>query len=185
MSKFLLCSFILLALAPLASADDIIQILTVDLQMNDCGSYCYSDPGNFNGSPATAMANFALIDEPWMFNTGTGNALSWVYTGYSYDATFGYGGSFYMNGPEGLTFTGVVTSGTAFFVFNAWDVHVTYFGQWSNGLYGDGIADVLIQNGGVSSLATLKSQIAPEPSSFVLLVSGIVGLWGWGRKLMQ
>jgi hypothetical protein len=185
MSRLLFCSLIILALAHLASADNVNQLLTVDLQM-DCsgGSACYSDPGAY-GSPATAWADFTLVGDPWAFNTTTANALSWVYVGDSYFATFGYGGVFDMSGPEGFTFTGVVTSGTAEFTFNSWDVHVTYFGQWSNGLYGDGIADVHIGNGGVETMASLTSQIAPEPSSFVLLGTGILGLWRWGRRLTQ
>ena len=186
MSKLLFCCLIILTLTPLASADNINQILTVNLQMSDCArdNYCWSDPGGYGG-PATASADFSLIGEPWEFNTSTGNALSWQFVGDSYYATFGYGGLFDMNGPDGLTFTGVVTSGTAMFVFDSWDVHVAYFGQWSDGLYGDGIVDLQIGNGGVEGFASLNSQIVPEPSSFVLLVSGILGLWAWGRKLMQ
>jgi hypothetical protein len=55
-------------------------------------------------------------------------------------------------------------------------VHVTYFGQWSNGLYADGFADVQITEDGRDGTAELRSQIAPEPSSFLLLGTGIAGL---------
>ena len=186
MSKLPVWSLLFLAFAQVASADNIYQILNVNLQMNDCASsnYCWSDPGA-SGGPATAWSDFSLIGQPWAFNATTGNALSWHYVFDSYYAVFGYGGVFDMDGPANLTFTGVVTSGIAEFTFNSWEVQLNYIGQWSNGLYADGIADVQIANGGVEGTASLKSQVVPEPSSLTLLGTGILGLWGRGRKLMQ
>jgi hypothetical protein len=143
MSKLLLCCVFLLACVSLASADNIRQILTVNLNEGQCANdnFCASDPGG-GGSPATASADFQPSMEPWIFNGTTRNALSWYGEGGDYHAIFGYGGTFDISGPEGLIFTGVVTSGVAAMDGpGVWVVDVNYFGQWSNGLYGYGTAD--------------------------------------------
>jgi hypothetical protein len=187
----ILCATLLLVSAQLVFAgnlnnESINQILTVNLAM-DCseqlGQYCDADPGAFGG-PARSEADFTPIGQPWEFGATTGSALSWAYNGDNYFATFGYGGSFDMNGPNGLTFTGVVTSGsTTFIAPGSWNVDVTYFGQWSNGLYADGSAEVQIQEGGVIRSAGLSSQIAPEPGTFLLMGSGLLGLGAWKYRL--
>lgn len=56
-----------------------------------------------------------------------------------------------------------------------------FFGQWSDGQYADGNVE-LMQN--PNNLASLYEQIAPEPSSFMLLGTGIVALWRWRKELM-
>jgi hypothetical protein len=173
--NLLFCCIAIASLATFALADntnDLNISLTMDCQS---GRYCFADPG-FEGSPATASADFSGIGEPWTFNTTTGEATQWVYNDGSYSATFGYGGSFQMTGPGNLTFTGVVTSGTAEFVPDSWTIQVNYTGEWSNGVFASGEAEVRIADGGVDTQATLQSQAAPEPSSLLLLGSGVAGV---------
>jgi prepilin-type processing-associated H-X9-DG protein len=177
MSKCLLCCLLLLASVSVALADNINQILTVNLSTG-CSpvlTQCSSDLG-FEGSPAEARADFGFNINNWMFMAETGRALSWHVEEDNYFATFGYGGSFLMTGPEGLTFTGVVTSGTVSGSDLATDVELTYFGQWSNGLYADGSVSVVFIDDLEVGGANLKSQIAPEPSTFLQLGTGIAGL---------
>jgi hypothetical protein len=126
--SLILCCLAVLCLTTLALADnnnDLNISLTMDCQS---GRYCYSDPG-FDGSPATANADFSGIGQPWTFSTTTGEAIQWVDNDGDYSATFGYGGLFQMTGPNGLTFNGVVTSGSAEFVPDSWTVQVNYTGE--------------------------------------------------------
>jgi hypothetical protein len=158
--SLLFCCLAIVCLASFALADntnDLNISLTMDCQS---GRYCFADPG-FEGSPATASADFSGIGEPWTFNTTTGEATQWVYNDGSYSASFGYGGSFQMTGPGNLTFTGVVTSGSAEFVPDSWTIQVNYTGEWSNGVFASGEAEVHIADGGVDTQATLQSQAAP------------------------
>ena len=189
MSKLLLCSLFVVALAQLASADSIDSLIpppaigTIDVSSTCPPAIC----SFFFGvdTPATGSADFTPIGTQVTFGFTTDNPISWGFDqNGDYFANFGYGGSFDMTGPGGLTFTGVVTSGGAEATGLASMVDVNFFGQWSNGQYAEGTAD-LGQSGMGTLSASLDEQIAPEPSSFVLLGTGIVGLWGLGRKLMQ
>jgi len=173
MKKMLLCCVAVACLTTLALADnndDLNFSLTMDC---NSGQYCFADPG-FQGSPATASGDFSVIGAPFTFNTTTGEAIEWGQDGKDYFATFGYGGTFQMAGPDGLTFTGVVTSGSAEFSPGSWSVQVDYQGEWSNGVFASGDAFVQINNGGQDTQATLDSQVAPEPSTFLLVGTGVV-----------
>ena len=129
--------------------------LNIDLVMDNCGvQYCNDNPGVMGGS-ATSSANFALINQPFTFTLTTGPALSWSQNGDNYNATFGQGGSFQMTGPDGLTFTGFVTTGSAFGSGPGYGVQANYFGQWSNGTYGEGATDVTFEEFGYA-YATLS-----------------------------
>jgi len=189
MAKWLAaCIFVALGSVQLASAGNIDSPDMISLSMNGCaqGSYCMADPG-FAGSPATASANFALINQPYTFDLQTGNATSWVYNMNDnyYSAMFGYGGVFDMSGPNGLIFTGVVTSGTSESYDGQWQVQVDYSGQWSNGVYADGSADVQITEDGRDGTAslTIDQGTAPEPSTLALLGTAALGLIGCKRRL--
>jgi hypothetical protein len=139
--------------------------LNVSLDMMSCGiQYCNANPG-IMGGPATSSGNFALINQPFSFNLTTGQALTWSQSGEYYYATFGQGGSFQMSGPNGLTFTGVVTGGYAAGVGPGWYVRVSYVGQWSNGDYGEGATDVTFEEFG-ASYATLSDSTAGVLHSF-------------------
>ncbi len=192
MSKFRFCCLILLSLVPLASAD-LSNSLSPQPAIGNFGIYSQCPPAGcwysfWIGTSASGWADFpplTPIGTPISFNFETDQPLSWYWNGnYVYYATFGYGGFFDMTGPDGSTFTGVVTSGFAAVDGLSSQVDVNFFGQWTTGQYADGGA-VLWQHGGGTTTASLYEEIAPEPSSLVLLGTGLLGLLGWGRKLMH
>ena len=188
MSKLFFCCLIFLTLGQLALADSINSFSPMPL-MGNFGVYSQCPPAvcDFDflpGTAATGSADFTSIGTPVTFEFATDKPLSWVLQGTNYYAVFGYGGTFQMTGPDGLTFAGVVTSGTAVAGGMSSQADVNFFGLWSNGQYADGTADVW-QPGGGGLWVSLDEEIAPEPSSIVLLGTGFLGLWGWGRKLMR
>lgn len=170
-----LVSLILIASAAAATADD----LQVNLMLIPCN--CYYDSGDM-GSPASGYADFTSI-APWTINFATGDALSWQEGYDSYYATFGRGGFFDMTGPAGLTFTGVVDSGQSGYMGFQSFLDVTFSGQWSNGVYGYGDAELYFVNGRYES--DLNAYVAPEPSSLGLMGTGVLGIWGGGRRLRR
>ena len=137
-----LVSLILISSAAMATAD-IVQDLTVSLYQTCPGGVCYVDAG-YDGSPATGNAHFVPSPiAPWSFGFETGEALQWWPCCGGLVGVFGKGGDFYMTGPFGLTFTGIVTSGYSWVDGTGGSgADVTFFGQWSNGLYGGGDASV-------------------------------------------
>lgn len=177
-----LVSMILLASAAVATAD-IIKDLTVNLMLVPCS--CNYGVGYFGGEdggwPAWGNADFTSV-APWTFSFVTARPLFWQIgeDDGSYFARFGYGGFFSMTGPDGLTFSGTVTSGQSGWEgFNA-TVDVTFVGQWSNGLYGGGDAELFF--GPIGYESDLNTYVAPEPSSIVLMAAGILGIWSTGKR---
>jgi len=175
MKKLFLCCIAVACLSTFALADNN-DPLNFSFDMNcQFGHYCDADTG-FAGSPASAIADFSGIGQPFTFLAKTADTTDWFFNGDYYEATFGYGGSFTMSGPDNLTFTGVVTSGYAHGQGESWQVQVNYSGEWSNGVYASGDAFVDINNGGQDTEAHLDSKVAPEPSTFLLFGSGLVGI---------
>jgi len=173
----LLLMFAMFALAGVASAASI-----HDIVIDTTTSYflpsatCFFDIGD-SGSPASGSADFTPIGLPWTYSFQTGAAVTWCEpcnNGPEYDATFD-SGSFAMTGPAGLTFTGVVTSGSGTAAGTLAQAGVSYLGQWSDGLYGYGSAEILETFPGVFDVH-LDSNLVPEPSPFVLFAIAI-GFW--------
>ena len=135
-------------------------------------------------TPAAGTVDFNPAGYPITFNFETGPPTSWYWNGgYIYGAIFGYGGFFDMTGSDGLTFTGVVTSGSdAAGGLNSM-VQVNYNGEWSDGEYAEG--SVEINQNQYGTFAGIDEEALPEPSSISLLGTGFLALWGCGRKLMR
>jgi hypothetical protein len=182
----LACLF-LLAFAAVSAADDS-QDLTVHLAMfcpfnlNVCNVSAYEGvPGN----PASGLANFNAINLPWSFSFETGNPVWWQCDRHceDYNATFGVGGTFLMNGPGGVTFSGEITSGRAWQNIDlSWGAELSFAGQWSNGLTATGsLLDQFTDWNG--PYASLDVYTVPEPTSLALVGGGILAVWGVRRRI--
>jgi len=176
----------LLAFAAVASADDNTE-LTVHLAMN-CPydlNVCQVSPYQAApGDPSSSQANFNSVDAPWSFSFLTADPVSWECNNrcQNYNATFGVGGMFLMNGPGGLTLTGEITSGDSWQNLDlSWGAHLSFSGEWSNGLsaYGS-LVDLFTEQSG--PYASLDVYTAPEPASLALLGGGMLAVWGARKR---
>lgn len=127
--------------------------------------------------PASGSADFTPAGYPWTFSFETAPALTeQCYEGGYCTYTYGYGGTFSLTGPDG-GLTGVVTSGYALNSSSGAIVDVNFFGQWTDGSYWYGEADVMYVRDPAGELsASFGTQPTPEPSSLLLFGSGILGV---------
>lgn len=178
---------LVLCALPGVSMADTSQDLTTHLAMfcpNDVNVCSVSPYLGAPGNAAVGQANFNSIDLPWSFSFQTANPTHWQCDSHceDYYATFAVGGTFLMNGPDGLTFSGQITSGQAWQnVDLTWGADVSFSGQWSNGLsaYGD-LSDLVTDWNG--PYASLDVYTTPEPASLALLGGGTLAVWRMRRR---
>jgi hypothetical protein len=156
---------------------------------------CNGDPLNCanvlpgGGGPSEAYGDFTSAGYPVTFDLETGNPLSWYSFDGLYEATFGYGGTFTVQGPDG-TFNGVITSGTETENDSneSAGINFTFEGRWSgDGKYYAGSADasyILDSIDGPYAEADITMSTTPEPASLALLSSGLTGIAFLKRRLL-
>jgi hypothetical protein len=87
-----------------------------------------------------------------------------------------------MMGPDGLTFSGQITSGLAWQSLDlTWGANLSFAGEWSNGLsaYGDLLDEVTDWNG---PYASMDVYTVPEPGRLAVLGCGLLALWGTRKR---
>ena len=184
MKKFIIAALVVSCMFTSAAYADIIDDLTVQINASCDPNGCFPfffDPG-YVGGPGRGNADFNPLGYTWSFSFMTDNAISWEGDGVyiPYQALFGEGGQFTIDGPDNLTLSGFVTQGSAYELRNYETLDVSWFGEWSNGLYGYGIAD-FSTNSRVAHVY-FTANVAPEPSSMALLLSGVVSCVGLLRR---
>jgi hypothetical protein len=177
----------LLGCTPLARAR-VVPSLTTIITM-DCTSVstvCTFDPGS-QGSPEHGLVDFTPVDPGWSATFNSDQAITWGYFFDAYQAEFGMGGSFTIDAPGGMQFSGVLTSGVAFSFLSGFASTAAWFqGYWNNGLYADGfMTGDAIGSYGLSATLAVTTYNTPEPSSIFLLGSALVGLSGTVRRKLR
>jgi len=134
-----------------------------------------------------AMGNATFSNTPWSFQFVTAKPISYTYNDAEYLATFGAGGMFQMTGPDNLTFTGQILSGSEYQYFEGnfdYKIDLMFDGMWSNNVAGYGEVTI----GGAENFAdhaTLDAYTAPEPTGLALLSSGGLGIWAAFRRRIR
>ncbi len=141
---------------------------------------CATANAGANGYQAYGTADFTSAGYPVAFSFETAKPVSWYYNDDIYIATFGYGGTFSMG-----DFNGVITSGTSTVngLFAAEAVNFTFIGTFGDGkvYVGEAAAGYQADGDYPNESAQISMRPAPEPASFILLGSGVIGVW-WKRR---
>lgn len=155
---------------------------------------CSGDPLNCanvipgGAGPSEGYGDFTSAGYPVTFDAITGNPLSWSDFDGQYNATFGYGGTFTVQGPDG-TFNGVITWAQVSEndQFQEASMNFTFDGYWSgDGKYYAGSGDSFFRLDSIDgpyAQADISMSTTPEPASFLLLISGIVGAVSYRKRL--
>ena len=136
--------------------------------------------------PSEGYGDFTSAGYQVIFDAETGNPLTWYQFSGEYDATFGYGGTFTLQGPDG-TFNGVITSGSVHEDDSLEEAEITFTfdGHWSDdGKYYAGSGDAYYRYGDVEQPyagADVTMSTTPEPGSLYLMLSGVLGI-GFAKR---
>jgi hypothetical protein len=160
------------------------------LNLNDiCTDFCGAvSSGGPYGGPASGSADFSEFGQAVTFTFET-NAPLWYHYSQpdgTYNALFGYGGTFELTSPYG-TFNGVVTSGSSNIEpnFTEEEAGITFTGYWNTGLFSAGTAYVEVCGDCLypGTYIGVVLSTTPEPSTLVLFGSAVLGLGLMRRRL--